>query len=593
MIDPRGAGPGSKNIIYDRGVLKTAHGFAKLDLTTTGLNSGEEVLNIFPYNELDGYSHLMAMTNSKIYENDKNNDTWTDKTQSGASFSGNIDTPYSNAVLAHTDAIALNDGAGASQYYHLVVSDGGNSDIQRWAGRYETDFATLLGGGGYHDGTTHRALQVASYQSRLILISPYNYESASKTWTISSQRVQYPQAGKLETWTGTGSGFVDLLDTGGFNVFSAPLGGQHIVYQTNGIWTLRHVGGSTVFDPYPYIPDLGLIAPHMLAVRNNIHYFMGTDYNIYAYNGGSVYKPIGDPIHADIENEISKSFEYRCWMALDERAERLWVFFVADGDSFIRYAYGMDTRTGAWQKRDFTEIFTDGAINGVTSVSLVGAQTYTTGDTYQNALDKVSTLSADKTDSGTAGDVTVRYGDVLGDTTITFSGDWSKLTIDAGGQDFSDGVTPGTFDAEFTENDILVVGDGSDQTNVSYGTHFYTVYDVSGNGFSVYPRGRSTGVDYGVADSSTNVPSFDATSTNWVIQDPSGMTYRQDLNEFLTGEKLHIGDASGFVYQFDETYTQQDGTDILSEHITPAYDLQLPDNHKRWSGVNVVARTRN
>ena len=595
MLDPRAAASGTKNIIYERGLLRAAHGFSKLDLTTTGLNSGEQIQNIFPFDELDGYSHLMAATNSKLYENDKNNETWTDRTQSGFTFSANIDQPFSYAVVSHTDGIALN-GSGSDWYYHLLVCDGGNSNIQRWAGRYEEDTDDLVGAGGYHDGTTHRALQVASYMSRLILISPYTYSSSSKQWTIQPQRVQYPLVGKLETWAGTGSGFNDLLDTGGFNVRSAMLGGQHVVYQSNGIWTLRHVGGSAVFDPYPYVPDLGLIAPHMLIVKNNIHYFMANDYNIYSYHGGSVFRPIGDPIHHYLEEAISKSYEYRCWMALDEREERLWVFYVADGDNFIRYAFGMDMRTGAWTKRDFTGLFTDAETDGITAVHLVGSQSYTTGETYQNALNLIAVKAVDVTDGGTAGDATVRYGDYLTDTTTDYAGDWSDVQVKgAGGLEFS--LAAGSFDDDFTENDILVVDDtAGDFSNISLGRHYYTIYDVSGNGFSIYPRGRDTTVDYGIGDFSADATgvdiTFDATAKNYIylLTDPSGDTYRQSVKEFLTGEKLHIGDTDGFIYQFDEDSVEDSGVKITSEHITPTYDLQMPDTYKRWPGISIVAK---
>jgi hypothetical protein len=244
-------------------------------------------------------------------------------------------------------------------------------------------------------------------------------------------------------------------------------------------------------------------------------------------------------------------------------------------------------RTKAWTKRDFSDVF-NGTTKGITAVGLVGAQSYVTGETYQNALDKIAVSAADATDSGTAGDVTIRYGDVLTDTSTSYSGDWSDVSCDAGGQDFS--LAAGTFDADFTENDILVVADGSNNTNISYGKHYYTVYDVSGNGFSIKTRGRDTGIDYGIADSSTNVPSFCSGADVWLLTDPSGPTYRQTVEEFLTGEKMHIGDTDGFVYYFDEDGTSYSGTAIDQEHLTPIIDLQIPDIHKRWTGISVTAK---
>jgi len=590
MLDPRHAAKWSRNMLYERGFLRAAYGYAKVDLTTTGLNSGQEVVSLFPFEELDGYSHLMAVTPTKLYENDKNNSTWKDRTQSGAPFAANVDSPVSYIQIAHNDTdIYIDDGAGTLAYYHLVVCDGGNSDIQRWAGRYEATAHDVVGAGGYHDGTTHRAKQVGQFQSRMLLISPKYYSSSSKTWSEQNQRIQYPTVGKLQTWTGTGSGFVDLNDTGGSNVWSAPLGGQYVVYQTRGIWSLNHVGGSGVFSPYPYIPDLGLLAPHLLVVKNNVHYFMGTDYNLYAYAGGTSKQPIGDNIRQYIEDEISSTFIHRCWMSLDQHEKRLWVFIVCDGDTYITKAYGIDLRTGAGMMRDFRDIYT-GTTSGITAVNLVGSQTYVLGDTYQNVLNLVAVANGDTTDSGTAGDVTVRYGDVLTDTTTDWAGDWSDVAIDAGGQDFS--LAVGTFDADFTENDILLITDGSEQTNISYGRSYYTVYDVSGNGFSVYTRGRADGVDYGIADVSTDVPAFDATAKSyiWLLRDPGGQAYEEDIERVLVDEKLHMGDGDGFVYQFDETHTLYGDVFPNKEHATPVVDLQQPDLHKRWPGIAVVAK---
>ena len=71
MTDPRQAGEGSKNVIYERGFIRRDDGFAKVDLTTTGLNSGEQVLAVFKFTEIDGTAHLIACTESKIYKHNK------------------------------------------------------------------------------------------------------------------------------------------------------------------------------------------------------------------------------------------------------------------------------------------------------------------------------------------------------------------------------------------------------------------------------------------------------------------------------------------------------------------------------------------
>ena len=196
-LDLRSAARGSENIFYEAGLLQTPDGIAKLDLTTTGLNSGDPVLAVFPWFEIDRYSHLMAVTTEKIYDHNRITNEWEDKTQSGLTMASNDLQPISWAEVGHDDtAIYFDDDATrAVAYHHLVVCDGGLSNIQRWAGRFENDFADVTGGGDYHSGTTHRALQVAmGKRNRMILLSPLEYDGTS--WIKNNQRVRWPAIGK-------------------------------------------------------------------------------------------------------------------------------------------------------------------------------------------------------------------------------------------------------------------------------------------------------------------------------------------------------------------------------------------------------------
>jgi hypothetical protein len=588
-IDPRGTVKGTQNIVYEQGILRTPYGFDAVDMTT-GLNSGDTVLSVFQWAELDRTTHLTAVTTEKIYDHNRVNATWDDKTQSGVTMKSNLFHPVSYAEVGHNDtAIYYDDNASrAVAYHHVIVCDGGLSNIQRWAGKYETDFGDLVGGGGYHDGTTHRALQVSLSQvNRLLLISALEYDSASDVWVENPQRVRWPTIGKIETWTGTGSGFADLMDTGGINVWSASLGSQHIIYQTNGIWTLRYVGGDTVFDPEPYIRDLGLLHHHLLVSHNNVHYFVGTDYNIYAYYGGTVIKRIGDEIHKYLIDDLDEDFTYRCRMAMGPKAQFLWVLLVPNGATHATKAYRRNMATGTWSVRDFS---TKWATGGVTAVTLAAAEAYTIGETYAEALDTVSAH-----DISDAGDATERYGDMLLDTSRSLTKDLTVGTWSVGGNDYS--LNAEAFTAEFTENDMLVVFDGSNATNTRPGTHFYAVYDVSANGFSIYPAGRSTGVDYGIADASGNTPADLSVAGADTIgfysvcsEDAPGETYNQKSEQIRQKERLILGDNGGFVYQVDQTYTTDDGNNMACRHLSPVFDFDAPDKYKRWPGFSVVAK---
>jgi hypothetical protein len=634
-LNPRAAANGSYNVIYDRGLFRCANGFDKVDLTTTGLNSGEDILQLFGYNELDGASHLLAVTNSKIYEHNVNLSMWTDRTGSGNALAGNLNNAVTYTTIAH-DGSGDSAGTGANgihldnnankpiAYYHSILCDGGNSDILRWAGRKEGGYLPLtMTASDYHDGTTHRARAVASYQNRLILISPLIYSSSTKIWSAeqTQQRVQYPMLGKLQTWTGTGSGFVDLIDTGGTNITAGLLGGQLIVYQTNGIWTLRYVGGTAIFSPYPYIADIGIIGPQGVVNKNNIHYFVGRDYNVYAYHGGSTIKPIGDAIRDKLEEEINPIYEGRTILTLDEERRRLWLYVITGTHSLINTAYAMDLRTGVWTKKDVSCCY-NGNTTGVTAVSLIGSQSYVIGDTYQNALDQQSLYDASSTsatDTTEISDMTIRLGDtIMGDTTANNLDwsvfDWTTDGLDFTGIDWTVGGLAGCFTTVSTDcteffcqteacgtsysGNIIRIDDGSDSGNTPIGTSFFTVGDISATAnapgynmrFALEPQ-DTTGLAW--ADASTNTPSVNSvgTDTSGTLFCPSGTTYNDVLEDFLVSEQVHKGDTAGFVYRYDFSTYEYAGQDISSLHITPTYDFQRPDIVKRWKEIDVVAQS--
>ncbi|KKN03167.1 hypothetical protein LCGC14_1110420 [marine sediment metagenome] len=581
----RYAAKGSQNIFYQDGVMRTPWGWAKLDLSS-GLNSGDIVLTVFQWNEIDRTSHLMAVTTDKIFDHDRVNNEWDDKTQSGVTMDSNIDNPVSYAEVGHDDtAIYIDDNvAKANAYHHVIICDGGLSNIQRWAGRYEQDFADLVGGGGYHDGTTHRASQVSlSNRNRIILLNAREYNSSSKAWVQQNQRLRWPTIGKIETWTGTGSGVVDLYDTGGLNLWSMPLGMDHIIYQTKGIWSINYVGGTTVFDPRPVIPDLGLLAPHALVSYNNVHYFMGTDFNIHAYYGGSVRKIIGAPIHKFLNDDLYNQYQTRCWMSMGPEGNFLYVLIATDSTGRLTKAYIRNMKTEAWMCRDLSN-----NAAGITTISLAGSTSYIVGDTYQEALNTVSLYD------DTVGDATERYADKLLDSSRTIAADYTVGVWSAGGFDYSRAGQ--NFHNDFTDNDMLVLFDPS-ATNTPAGHHFYTVYDVSTNGFSINgTQDTAAAGEHGIADNSTNVPADLSVAGADTIgfyslcsEDSPGQTYNQALETIQQGEQIILGDATGVVLKVDETYTDDDGSLMDCRHLTPVIDGGAPGMNKRWGPISLSA----
>jgi hypothetical protein len=292
-----------------------------------------------------------------------------------------------------TDALKA-DGSGIDCNYHLLACDGGNSPIQRWAGKYETQFYSLAGADGYHESsvspatpTIHFAKQVTSFYNHVILVSPKTWKAASNAYIENPQTVLWGKAGLVETDAydlTSGSGYLPLVDTGDANVRAELLGNLLIVYQTHSVWYLYHVGGTDIFLAQCQNPDLGLLAPGLLVAWRNQHFFVGHDYKPYQYAGGSSFQPIGGTIFEALQEDMNPQRLNRCRMAVGENGDRLWIFIVRREHDYPTRAYLIDTLTGAWMVRDFDHVYDD--TGGITAVVLAGSQRYSTGKTYKELL---------------------------------------------------------------------------------------------------------------------------------------------------------------------------------------------------------------
>jgi hypothetical protein len=521
---PRGsAADGSQNVLYTRGTTKTPYGFGQVESGSLPLDSGNPVLASFMYSELDKTQHILAVTSNKIFNRDYQNSEWDDVTQSGQPLGANLFNPVSMASILHTDGLALN-GSGDSWYHHCCICTG-ITPIQRWAGKFETDFADLVGADGYHTVgstyTTHYALQMGAFYNRPILISPLE-SNATDTLKENNQRIRWAQSGKLESWTGTGSGFKDLLDTGGHNVWGALLGTQWIQYQNNSIWSLTHVGGTTVFEPNVEIPDLGLLAPHLLYSKNNVHYFLGDDLNLYAYYGGSNIDRIGDKIQRYLQRDLDKDYKARCWMCMGAENRRVWLFIVPNGKTYATQAYGIDIRTGAWQKRDFTHKWATG---GITSVSLVGSGSYQSGQSYAEAVTLGTTYAA-----AVAAGTTYRQAvtDVLTDERLILG--------DSAGYVYQ-------YDSDLTQDDGVNIPS----------THITEVYDLGLPGLTkIWPGVRVTAKGTGLIVS-YRTGNFETTDTGW-----TAFTEQVLTSEFVDYEFTVHDTAKRIQFRF----TNADGDDF-------------------------------
>jgi hypothetical protein len=293
------------------------------------------------------------------------------------------------------------------------------------------------------------------------------------------------------------------------------------------------------------IPDLGLLASNLLFGKNNIHYFVGNDFNVYGYAGGSVKKIIGNNIQRYLQRDLEKSKVHRCWMVMGAENSRLWLYVVPTGSDFAQFAYGMDIITGSWMKRDLSHKWPD-ADTGISSVALVGSGSFTTGKTYRMLL------------ADTAPFKTVAIGGLVRTTNVV-----TATVSDTFGHGFIVGETA-----------ILADVDSGGETDAFSGS--FTIASVPTTKTFTYAQ---TGADEANLAAGTALVNKPPTGTDYLNL---GLTSRQMLTEVLTDEVIALGDAAGNVYQYSSTTTQDDGVDIPARHITEIYDMREPSIEKIW-----------
>lgn len=548
-LDPRAAADGTQNVDFDV-TMVSSFGFAKFDCASP-LVAGQNVFGLFQYVDEFTGKHFLAVTDTSLLRHDIVNSEWD---VLSSSFNADIFNPVSFIAVPHQDLIGTN-------YTHCAISDGGKTDIKRWA--LDGDTVTAIAGGdGYNLGgqTGHRAKQVVLFQNRLFLISPYEYNGT--TWILCSNRIRWPQVARLEkqtdgvtsAWTGTGSGFQDLLDTGDENVRAEILGTVLIVYQKHSIWQIRYVGGTTVIYPDPLIKNLGLIGFEAFVAVGSSHYIVGNDYNVYRYSGGTMLENIGNGIAEFLKRDMAVNYAQRIIMAVSPQQKFLWVFVVPTDSQYCTTAYKINTKTGAWTKADFSSHYVTG---GVLCSELIGAGVYTIGQSYRTAVAL-----------GTSYGAALCTGTEITKTETTTATVWSGSgTIMTG-----TGSTWKTAGASLVSpDDIIHIVSG---TNVTAG--YYRVASVTSDTVMT--------LDSSIESGGT------ASNVVYTLHKNDGDSYDDVLDEVRVNDSLFIGDTSGYVLKQSDTLYTYDGTAVPQVYTSGESDLGEPHKSKRWPGIIVDAK---
>jgi hypothetical protein len=148
-------------------------------------------------------------------------------------------------------------------------------------------------------------------------------------------------------WKGVGSGFTDLAE-GPYHLYNLrKIGTRIAAYTEKVVWIGVRTGNAAApIEWQPIITESGLLAPHTVTGRRNLHVYLGTD-DVYEFNGTGA-TGVAAAVIDELYRQINSEFEHMMFgEVLNETQEAL--FFIVSGhhktpDRVWAYNWGR----GAW-----------------------------------------------------------------------------------------------------------------------------------------------------------------------------------------------------------------------------------------------------
>lgn len=204
-----------------------------------------------------------------------------------------------------------------------------------------------------YDGTTDEAIpEMTTYSPKIMIPYQYrllifNYDNDGTDMPIGWR---YCAANDFEDWSGTGSGARNLIQGAGFEIRNAVAIKDYVgIYKDKSITVLDYVGGSSIFATSVHIDGIGLLAQDAIVNLGTSHIFLGSDYNIYEWNGGWELIPVGNAVKKYIKDNIYKTNAARSFAVANyDRTEAHFFIPIGTDDYPTRFlTYNWTDRTWA------------------------------------------------------------------------------------------------------------------------------------------------------------------------------------------------------------------------------------------------------
>ena len=278
FLDPR-ACPDCQNVRFYDQIVEKRTGYPSTTYaggTITGVP-----IKLYTYTKENGTDYEILATTSHIIQ--RTDSDWA-----------NIKTGLSNTVTSRVTMCTMHK---AGSFYLCYASN--ETAPRKWDGTTDSAIA---------ETSTFKPKIMLPYQYRLLM---FNVEVSGTDFPIT---FRYCVANDFEDWDGTGSGSRNMVQGAGSQIMNAvPIKDYVGVYKDKSISVLDYVGGSSIFATAVHIDGIGLLAQDAIVNLGTSHIFLGSDYNIYEWNGGWELIPIGNSIKKYIKDNIYVTNKLRCF----------------------------------------------------------------------------------------------------------------------------------------------------------------------------------------------------------------------------------------------------------------------------------------
>ena len=314
----------------------------------SGPNTAEDVLWIGRYPMVDGTEWALKLSETGFFR-------W------GSAVPGTPREWHTITGPGMTGTNRWSTCIGENRFFFAKKSNA----IHQWSGAVADPFGALGG------AAPTNARFVAYFANHLV--AGDTVEGGSEY----TNRIRWAKNGDYTTWTGDGTGFLDLGGVGDEGAVQAPLMGLHplgqrlAAYTAFGILDVIATGTLTpVFRTEQRIWGLGCKAPYTIASTGQEHLFLGTDRNVYIWDGTKL-TPIGDPILEELRGLVSSDSMETCFATVATERQEYWLI-LRDGNVFV-----FDYKRGVWARDTFPDITALGEVVDTRAASLWSTWTNT------------------------------------------------------------------------------------------------------------------------------------------------------------------------------------------------------------------------